>query len=84
MNSLPNGYGTFQNQSEIDTLNSVIEQLDNDISKQQKKEMDHEIQAKKIINKYNQNSTRIIQSNHVNRTLDLTEDDRLRAQVERQ
>ena len=67
---LPEGYGSFQSRAEIDVLSAVTEQGLLDVARQQKKELEFEIQAKKVINKYNQTSTRIIQSNHVERKRD--------------
>jgi len=74
---LPEGYGSFQSRSEIDVLNAVTEQGAVDVSRQQKKELEFEIQAKKIINKYNHNSSRIIQSNHLQRKVELRDEEQL-------
>ncbi len=52
-NSLPTGYGAYVNNSELDVLNSITEGGVNDIDRQRNKELQFEIQAKKIINKYN-------------------------------
>ena len=70
---LPEGYGSFQSRAEIDVLSAVTEQGLLDVARQQKKELEFEIQAKKVINKYNQTSSRIIQSNHVERKRDSKE-----------
>eukprot|EP00347_Sterkiella_histriomuscorum_P007678 403347993 len=78
------GYGTFQNQQELDNLNQIMETINSDMNMQKQKNLESEIQAKKIINKYNQNSSRIIQSNHVKRNIDVKEDEQMAAEKQHQ
>ncbi|CDW72894.1 UNKNOWN [Stylonychia lemnae] len=79
----PSGYGTFQNQQEIDNLNTIIEKIGGDIQTQKDKNIEYEIQARKIINKYNQNSNRIIQGSRHERKIEKKDDEQLMLEKEK-
>jgi hypothetical protein len=84
MDELPTGYGTYRKEAEIDNLNATLEQcqFDSDLQRQQKRDQESQILAKKVINKYNQNSRRIIESNKIHRTIDIGENEHMMKDIE--
>lgn len=71
MLDMPSGYGAFESQQEVEAELERLESVAGDLQSLGKKEKSERVNAKKIINKYNGTSQRIIESNHVTRTFNL-------------
>lgn len=63
---MPQGYGVYQAEQEIGVELEKFKLLKNaDLKEANLKETQQKINAKKVINKYNSNSNRVIESNHI-------------------
>lgn len=79
---MPMGYGSYQADQEIGAELERLRLLNVDMRESNIKEQMSKINAKKIINKYNTNSNRVIESNHIERKVNILEEDLDRVQNE--